>query len=139
MTALVQTTPRRIRLRREKGWRLAEATNNPNGLVIVDRRSQWGNPFVVHKHTLQQCGPEPLLIDCPLDEHQIAVDNAAEAVRRLRHTLQFPLISDPWYPSLDAIRDELAGKDLVCWCPLDGPCHGDLLLELANPGWEAPA
>lgn len=26
---------------------------------------------------------------------------------------------------------ELAGKDLVCWCsPL--PCHGDILLRLAN-------
>lgn len=28
---------------------------------------------------------------------------------------------------------ELKGKDLVCWCsPL--PCHGDLLLALANKG-----
>jgi len=28
---------------------------------------------------------------------------------------------------------ELKGKDLVCWCsPL--PCHGDVLLELANGG-----
>ena len=27
--------------------------------------------------------------------------------------------------------EELRGKDLVCWCaPL--PCHGDVLLELAN-------
>jgi hypothetical protein len=27
---------------------------------------------------------------------------------------------------------ELRGKDLVCWCALDAPCHADLLLELAN-------
>lgn len=27
---------------------------------------------------------------------------------------------------------ELTGKDLVCWCPLDKPCHADVLLELAN-------
>jgi len=27
---------------------------------------------------------------------------------------------------------ELTGKDLICWChPL--PCHGDILLALANP------
>jgi hypothetical protein len=26
---------------------------------------------------------------------------------------------------------ELRGKDLVCWCKPD-PCHGDLLLRLAN-------
>jgi hypothetical protein len=27
---------------------------------------------------------------------------------------------------------ELAGKDLACWCPLDQPCHADVLLALAN-------
>lgn len=26
----------------------------------------------------------------------------------------------------------LKGKDLMCWCPLDKPCHADILLELAN-------
>jgi len=28
---------------------------------------------------------------------------------------------------------ELRGKDLACWCPLDKPCHADVLLEIANP------
>jgi hypothetical protein len=31
------------------------------------------------------------------------------------------------------LRRDLEGKDLDCWCPLDQPCHADLLLELANP------
>jgi hypothetical protein len=26
----------------------------------------------------------------------------------------------------------LRGQNLACWCPLDQPCHGDILLELAN-------
>lgn len=26
----------------------------------------------------------------------------------------------------------LRGRDLACWCPLDLPCHADVLLELAN-------
>ena len=30
------------------------------------------------------------------------------------------------------IRAELAGADLVCWCPLDQPCHRDVLLAIAN-------
>ena len=30
------------------------------------------------------------------------------------------------------IRANLAGHDLMCWCPLDQPCHADVLLELAN-------
>jgi hypothetical protein len=31
-----------------------------------------------------------------------------------------------------ALRRDLAGKDLACWCPLGQPCHADVLLELAN-------
>jgi hypothetical protein len=27
---------------------------------------------------------------------------------------------------------DLRGKNLACWCPLDQPCHADVLLELAN-------
>jgi hypothetical protein len=30
------------------------------------------------------------------------------------------------------IQAELRGKDLACWCPLDQPCHADVLLEIAN-------
>ena len=27
---------------------------------------------------------------------------------------------------------DLRGHDLACWCPLDQPCHADVLLGLAN-------
>lgn len=27
---------------------------------------------------------------------------------------------------------EIRGRDLACWCPLNQPCHADVLLELAN-------
>ena len=46
----------------------------------------------------------------------------AEAVELFRRNF--------FYSGLDAT--ELRGKDLVCWCPLDEPCHADVLLELAN-------
>ena len=29
-------------------------------------------------------------------------------------------------------RSELKGKVLACWCPLDQPCHADVLLKIAN-------
>lgn len=38
------------------------------------------------------------------------------------------------YPAIAEIRAELAGKNLACWCPLDGPCHADTLLRVANGG-----
>jgi hypothetical protein len=31
------------------------------------------------------------------------------------------------------LERDLAGRDLACWCPLNQPCHADVLLELANP------
>ncbi len=34
--------------------------------------------------------------------------------------------------SLHTDLHELRGKNLACWCPLDQPCHADVLLELAN-------
>ena len=34
---------------------------------------------------------------------------------------------------VERLRAEVAGRDLACWCPLDSPCHADVLLELANP------
>jgi hypothetical protein len=30
------------------------------------------------------------------------------------------------------LRRELRGKNLACFCPLDQPCHADVLLEIAN-------
>lgn len=35
-------------------------------------------------------------------------------------------------PTIAEIRAQLSGRDLCCWCPLDSPCHADVLLELAN-------
>ena len=33
------------------------------------------------------------------------------------------------------VKHHLAGKNLACWCPLDQPCHADVLLKIANsPG-----
>lgn len=41
----------------------------------------------------------------------------------------------PCYHWAQMVLDEigqLRGKDLACWCPEGGPCHADILLELAN-------
>lgn len=40
--------PKRIRLSRAPGWRIAEHSDN---YVIVDRRSKWGNPFRIESQT----------------------------------------------------------------------------------------
>ncbi len=42
-----------------------------------------------------------------------------------------------WVESYPLDLEPLRGKDLVCWCPLDQPCHADVLLELANTSDDA--
>lgn len=113
------TAPKRIRRRRTKGWRV------PEGAVYVGRPSRWGNPYIV----IQDGGfmwvePEGGHVVCSTDREGNLRERRAEAVRLFR---------ERWAPlHIEAIRAELAGKDLACWCPLDAPCHADVLLELAN-------
>jgi Domain of unknown function (DUF4326) len=37
-----------------------------------------------------------------------------------------------WLPTSGLDPAELRGRDLACWCPLDQPCHADVLLREAN-------
>lgn len=106
--------PKRIQLRRTKGWR------KPEGAVVVSRPSRWGNPFAVGTTKwLHNDGDGSVLLATPKDN--------AEAVAYFRWYVE----SHP--DRREAIR-ELQGRDLACWCPLDRPCHADVLLELANGG-----
>ena len=34
--------------------------------------------------------------------------------------------------TIDDVRRELKGKDLVCWCKPGAPCHADVLLAVTN-------
>lgn len=45
----------------------------------------------------------------------------------------FARLSKDWTPEqVQEVRDELRGKNLACHCPLEEPCHADILLEIAN-------
>lgn len=116
--------PERIQLRRTKGWR------KPEGAIVVSRPGRWGNPWVVHVHNAS-CGPDLLM--CP----DYIADDRADAATKYRHAVLYPLSGQPHVPTPDEIRAELGGRDLACWCPLDQPCHGDVLLEIANSTTES--
>ena len=52
----------------------------------------------------------------------------AEAVRRYEEDL----LAGRLAVSVEDARTELRGRDLACYCPLDRPCHADVLLAVAN-------
>lgn len=75
----------------------------PTGAVYVGRPTKWGNPYLYP--------PE----------------HAAEMYRAWLASCNRRSVID-----IDRVKQELRGKDLACWCPLDQPCHADVLLEIAN-------
>jgi hypothetical protein len=113
--------PQRIQLRRTKGWR------KPEGAIVVARPSKWGNPYRVG--SLLDIGEIVKHRDGGHIREFVALVpcDAALAVALYGAHVKATF-------GLDTIRAELAGHDLACWCPLDQPCHADVLLELANGG-----
>jgi hypothetical protein len=75
----------------------------PPNTVKVDRTTRFGNPF-------------------PLTNARSRSDALAAFADYLRRRLA----DEPGF------LEPLRGKNLGCWCPLDVPCHADLLLKAAN-------
>ena len=81
-----------------------------------------------------------LTFDCINAGFAISEEHArAVCVRAFRDWLQGNRWADGSGPAADerhaayvAALPELRGHDLACWCPLDQPCHADVLIELAN-------
>ena len=84
----------------------------PENTVSVCRPGKWGNPHPVGK-------------PCPMCEGEI--HTRQEAVNEYE--------ADGMHAcaiTLAQARAELRGKNLACFCPLDKPCHADVLLRMAN-------
>lgn len=118
------TKPQRVQRQRAKGWRM------PEGAVYVGRPTWFCNPFE----------PSDFWDAGYSGASCVAVAECVKAYREWLTGVPWTLV---WNPRLtdwalacregrvDAL-DRLCGKDLACWCPLDQPCHADVLLELAN-------
>jgi hypothetical protein len=106
------TAPIRIQRRRAKGWKM------PEGAVYVGRPTMWGNRWKIGTHS-NMLG------------RLIATNAEAVAVHR-----KLAWREDhhrAW------VRENLRGKDLVCWCSLSSDCHADFLLQIANAPLECGA
>jgi hypothetical protein len=126
---------RRLQRQRRKGWRM------PEGAVYVGRPSLWGNPWslrdIGQQFPVLTASERPAVavwkyrqdIEAGLgllsDFYEIGSEREAE-----RHAKEIDRLGISTMAEYAAIA--LRGKDLVCWCPLDQPCHADVLLELAN-------
>ena len=85
----------------------AKGWRKPENTVVVARPSIWGNPY---QSGTDGDGDRAYLVQLYSD--YLARPEQAELVAR--------------------IKRDLRDKNLACWCPLDGPCHADVLLRIAN-------
>lgn len=117
--------PKRVRLSRKRGAR------KPDGVIYVGRPTKWGNPYRVVKRdgtSWVVIGHGKLTSAFDVDQPWTHAEAVAEAVERFRQMFA------PGTSYALRAREELAGHDLACWCPLDSPCHADVLLSLAAGG-----
>jgi Domain of unknown function (DUF4326) len=84
---------------------------NPTFALFTVIPTKWGNPY--------KAGP--------------GHNAAQEAVMLFRRDLTAGVLSF----TVDDVRRELNGRDLICWCKAGAPCHADVLLAIANGGGEA--
>jgi hypothetical protein len=99
--------PKRIQRRRGEKF--------PPNTKSVKHPTKWGNPF------------KPVF--GAKDSPEVKAQKRAVAVQKYTEWLH---TTDEGRAIAEAAPRELRGWNLACACPEDGPCHGAILLELAN-------
>lgn len=121
--------PKRIQRKRTKGWKM------PDGAVYVGRGTRWGNPFrAVAGARYSDLWDGDQFLGQSTDPEWAQ----REAVERF--SLHVGPMGNHEFnaETLAALRRELGGRDLACWCGPDRPCHADVLLEMANTAPKPP-
>jgi hypothetical protein len=123
--------PNRVQRKRVKDWRTPLDAQGRKA-VYVGRGTRYGNPWVIARtNTLSGWsvnwanGPAPVGLNdsVPADNQRDAHAIAVELYETWVHS-QFGLA--------ERACDELAGRDLMCWCSEELPCHVDVLLRIVN-------
>lgn len=106
---------KRIQRKRTKGWKM------PEGAKYVGRPTKWGNPYkVIKKEGF-------FMVTGPWGKYRGWYTEKAEAANKAIGFYRIWLTEKLAGGDLDIY--ELRGHDLACFCPMDQPCHVDVLLE----------
>jgi hypothetical protein len=98
--------------------------------VNVSRPTKWGNPYRVFAGKVGGSVVKAKRLD---NGEYVLMSSHSSRDSAFEHLLDLYRM---WVSRAPLVWDipDLAGKDLACWCPLDQPCHADVLLDIANPG-----
>ncbi len=112
MPATNNNTPQRVQRSRAKG------SKTPPNTRYIGRPTKWGNPYRVKKPTTVLTVEQRFSLHLPL------CSDRAEAVKKYEWWLGRRLAIDPTF--LEPLRQY---DYLSCWCPIDEPCHVDVVIK----------
>lgn len=120
--------PRRLRRGSKEAKRLS-------GMVVCS--PAWGSPFrcreIDGRWSVVWVGDGMRLAEYkPASWVDIPCQNREESAQLALLAFRDWITSEASTKLLDHARTTLRGYNLVCHCPADYPCHGDVLLELVN-------
>ena len=102
----------------------------PENTVSVTRPGRWGNPFKIGEYVRVGNGNGlstwQYIKSCSVEY----ADRSYTHIETVEQCVDLYKKSLTNYPPKDL--KELKGKNLACFCPLDKPCHADVLLEAVN-------
>lgn len=120
---------KRIQRKRTKGYKM------PPGAVYVGRPTKWGNPFRLTPDGWIECYSINRNILNPWIIWSISGGFSLIDILQLYELWVVGMMAEKLFlpkPPSNQMFETLRGHDLFCWCPLDRPCHADILLKLAN-------
>jgi hypothetical protein len=120
-------TPQRIQLSRRRGFRLQEVSMALNGLPAVKcaRPGPFGNPFKAASAV------ETGYAKDEAEGRLLSISAFRDWLRGSGEWWSDFMEKDPKRIAMLEALPSLRGKNLACFCK-PGPCHCDVLLELAN-------
>jgi hypothetical protein len=123
-------SPRRIQLRRTKGWRM------PEDGVKVDRTTEFGNPFAIFG-PFKYDGRVEWDVVSFVEIWRYPTKIEAQQAAVLKHAAWLQL------PAQELLRDRIRLRFKrarpACWCRLEDPCHGDTIAAVALTPLECQA
>lgn len=91
-------------------------------------------------HRRKILGPYIFIEVCPTetDARLMCIALYEKWIKRKKEIEPLHVIPCPF--TIDELREQLGGKNLMCFCKQGEPCHGDVLLKMANkkPGYHKP-
>jgi hypothetical protein len=120
---------KRIQRKRTKDY------TQPLGTIYVGRPTKWGNPIRLNGDCIYIDASYRRKILSPWVFYNVGdLDDVIYLFEKILIGTQFYNKDLQYWSDHFAKLDikDLKGANLSCWCPLNKPCHADILLKYAN-------